>query len=53
MAQMSWQEWVDKMKDAAENEQYKRLVYLMAANVGDQGDIMSLIEGFAANADPM
>ena len=53
MAQMSWQEWVDAMQQAAESEEWERLVKLMAANVGDKGDIMSLIEGFTANADPM
>ena len=31
---------------------YKRVLRLMAANVGDGGDVEKMIDGFCANADP-
>lgn len=52
----TWQderrEWQDAMLTAARNGDYAELARLMAANVGDNGDIMSMIDGFAANCDP-
>lgn len=44
--------WKAKMIDLAKKEDYAGVLRLMAKNVGDKGNILSLIDGFCANADP-
>lgn len=52
----TWQderrEWQEAMLTAARNGDYAELARLMSANVGDTGDIESMIDSFTANCDP-
>lgn len=52
----TWQdekrEWQEAMLTAARNSDFAELTRLMAANVGDNGDIESMIDGYAATVDP-
>lgn len=44
--------WEAAIKENLEKGWYKRVLRLMAYNVGDGGDIAAMIDGFTANADP-
>ncbi len=44
--------WREEMKELAAKGDYASALTLMAQNWRDRGDIVSLIENFAENADP-
>ena len=46
------QAWKEEIMRYLEKGWYKRVLRLMAANVGDKGDVAAMIDGFCANADP-
>ena len=46
------QAWLAAIVKYYEMGWYKRVLRLMAANVGDNGDVVKMIDGFVANADP-
>lgn len=47
------QAWKEEIMRYLEKGWYKRVLRLMAANVGDKGDVEAMIDGWCANADPM
>lgn len=46
------QEWHRDIVKHYARGHYRRALILMAANMGDRGDVMGMIENFCANADP-
>lgn len=46
------QAWKEEIMRYLAKGWYKRVLRLMAANVGDKGNVESLIDSFCANADP-
>lgn len=44
--------WKEEMKALAKMGDFAGVLRLMAANVGDKGNVFSLIDNFAENADP-
>ena len=53
MGESERQAWLAEIVKYYEKGWYKRVLRLMTANVGDNGDVAKMIEGFCANADPM
>ena len=45
-------EWIAAATEAARKRDYERLVRVLAANVGDLGDLESFVNNFTSNADP-
>ena len=44
--------WKEEMKSLAKRGDFAGVLLLMAKNCGDRGDVLSLIDNFAENADP-
>lgn len=44
--------WEAAIKEYLARGWYRRVLLLMAYNVGDGGDIEKMIDGYVANADP-
>ena len=44
--------WQSAIMELIQKGWYKRALMLMAANVGDNGDIETMVDNFVANADP-
>lgn len=44
--------WEAAIKENIAKCWYRRVLQLMAYNVGDGGDIEKMVDGFVANADP-
>ena len=44
--------WKEEMKALAAKGDFAGVLRLMANNCGDRGDVLSLIDNFAENADP-
>ena len=45
--------WKKEMIGLAEKGDFAGVLRLMARNCGDRGDVFSLIDNFAENADPL
>lgn len=52
MGESERQAWIAEIIKYYEKGWYKLVLRLMAANVGDNGDVVKMIDGFCANADP-
>lgn len=44
--------WEAAIKENLAKGWYRRVLQLMAYNVGDGGDVEKMVDGFASNADP-
>ena len=49
---MDKNEWKAAIMELIQKGWTKRALMMMAANVGDEGDVETMVDNFCANADP-